>query len=112
MKLQYMPPSRRMFLGLVMLAGGTLGGAACIALTIAFVIMIGFIPTVAMYLLFLLAIMIVRIVKKVQRMGHKYRTVREWDTDNADLEGSTARYGLPHDHGSFMSRRKNLDGRP
>jgi hypothetical protein len=74
--------------------------------------MIGFLYTALLVLIFLFFITVFRIVRRVRALGHRFNTVREWNTDIADLEGSTARYGLPHDHGSFMSRRKDLKGRP
>lgn len=106
MKLQFMSPTKRMFLGFGALIGGVIGAVAWIALTIGFTMLIGFLPTAFMEAILLLMFVIYRIVYRVRALGHKYSTVREWDTKNADLEGSTARFGVPFDQGSHMSRRK------
>lgn len=106
MNLQFLSPTKRLFLGFGAIIGGAIAAAAYIALTIGFTIIIGFLWTALMELILLLMFIIYRIVYRVRALGHRFNTVREWDTRNADLEGSTARFGVPFDQGSQMSRRK------
>jgi hypothetical protein len=112
-RLWYMSPVRRMFLGFAVLFGAAVVTFFLTALAVVFVKVIGFLPTVFLYLSVVTAVLLARVAWKLQVLGHGFTTVREWDTDNADLEGSTARYGTPHDPYSFRSaRRPHLDGRP
>lgn len=108
----YVTPFKRMLLGFGAIITSVIGVIVFVITTIIFVTAIGFLWTAFAYLLSLLAFIIVNIIRRVRSLGHKYSTVREWNIDNAYLSGSTARYGEPHDHGSFNSRRKNLNERP
>jgi hypothetical protein len=106
MNLRFLSPTKRLFLGFGAIIGGALAAMAWVAITVGFIITIGFLWTVLMELIFLLMFIICRIVWRVRALGHRFNTVREWDTTNADLEGSTARFGIPHDQGSYPARRK------
>jgi hypothetical protein len=102
-----------MFLGFAVLAAVAAGAAGLVALTAVLVPAAGFWPVAFTYAGLVLAGTAARVAWKLRALGHGAAVVREWDTDNADLEGSTARYGTPHDPYSFRSaRRPHLDGRP
>lgn len=96
-----------MFIGLGLIVLLSVSGAAFVAVTAFLVLAIGFLATATMYIILLFFYSIYCLYSSYRR-GHRFSSVAEWNTHNADLEGSTARFGLPHDHGSYNSRRKKL----
>ncbi len=95
-------PSKHMFMGIGLMILTSIGVGVFIAVTIWFILTIGFLQTVTMYgaLTFITTFYLIYTRHRRHRIG--FSTVRTWDTDAADQSGSTARYGTPHDPYSFI----------
>jgi hypothetical protein len=86
-----------MFLGIVFMVLAIIGAVAFLLVSIWFIVTIGFLPTVTMYLCLMFITTIGRMYTRHKRHRIGFRTVNTWDTDAADEMGSTARFGIPHD---------------
>jgi hypothetical protein len=94
----------QIFRGIAILFGSAIVVVAAIFTTLDLVLEIGVLYTALIYVLTTLAVTIGLIGRQIKRYGAGVRTLVQYDPDLADQEGSTARYGRPHDHNFFMPR--------
>lgn len=78
-------------------------GISAMCVFICLVYLAGILVAAIFALSWIAVIMTIAVILQARRYGHGFRVVSQYDPDAADLSGSTARYGTPHDPAGLVS---------
>lgn len=98
-----MSKSRRLLGGLTYLGLYLTGLAALLVIFTGLVILFGPLVTIFIIACGTTALAAVLVLAQANRYGHGFHVISQYDPDEADRGGSTARYGRPHDPDTLIA---------